>query len=174
MQEGRKWEECRGIGGSFGYNRNEDADDYMTARALVHLLADTVSKGGNLFLNVGPTADGRIPAIMQDRLLAIGRWLEVNGEAIYGTRPWKIPSRESPVRFTSKGHTLYAICLSWPGPDISLPVFRPVAVSMLGLPAPLQWHYADDRLHVALPAVSPDAAPCDHAYVLRIESADPA
>lgn len=85
----RPWEECRGMGFSFGYNRNEDIEDYNSAQALVLLLTDIVSSGGNLLLDIGPDAHGKIPPIMQERLLQIGKWLDVNGEAIYGTRKWK-------------------------------------------------------------------------------------
>ena len=87
------WEENRGIGHSFGYNRNEPIENYMTAKQLVWVLADLVSRGGNLLLDVGPTADGRIPLLQQQRLLELGAWLEVNGEAIHGTRPWTTPSQ---------------------------------------------------------------------------------
>jgi alpha-L-fucosidase len=83
------WEENRGIGHSYGYNRNEDLADYATGERLLLTLVDTVSRGGNLLLNVGPTADGRIPVEMQDRLAYLGRWLAVNGEAIYGTRTFR-------------------------------------------------------------------------------------
>ncbi|MBI1386827.1 MAG: alpha-L-fucosidase [bacterium] len=83
------WEENRGMGRSYGYNRNEDLADYNTGRELVLMLIDLVSRGGNLLLNIGPTSDGRIPVIMQQRLHEIGSWLKVNGEAIYGTRTWK-------------------------------------------------------------------------------------
>lgn len=82
------WEENRGLGHSFGYNRNEPLDNYMTAKQLVWVLADLVSRGGNLLLDVGPTADGRIPLLQQQRLRELGDWLEVNGEAIFETRPW--------------------------------------------------------------------------------------
>jgi len=83
------WEENRGIGHSYGYNRNEDAADYATGQRLLLTLIDTVSRGGNLLLNIGPTADGRIPVEMQDRLAYLGAWLEHNGEAIYGTRTFR-------------------------------------------------------------------------------------
>jgi alpha-L-fucosidase len=79
------WEECRGIGASFGFNRNERFEDYNTSQELILILIDVVSNGGNLLLNVGPTSDGRIPVFMRERLLDIGKWLEINGEAIYGT-----------------------------------------------------------------------------------------
>jgi alpha-L-fucosidase len=83
------WEENRGLGYSYGFNRNEDLADYASGPRLLLTLIDTVSRGGNLLLNVGPTADGRIPVVMQDRLAFLGDWLQFNGEAIYATRTFR-------------------------------------------------------------------------------------
>lgn len=88
MESNVIWEESQGIGHSYGYNRNEQLDDYKTSRQLILMLVDIVSRGGNLLLDIGPTADGRIPVIMQQRLTEIGDWLKVNGEAIYGTEAY--------------------------------------------------------------------------------------
>ena len=96
--EDHAWEESRGMGASYGYNRAEDAWDYNSAQSLVLHLVDKVSRGGNFLLDIGPDASGKIPPIMQERLLDIGKWLSVNGEAIYGSRRWRIPSQWSTGR----------------------------------------------------------------------------
>jgi len=88
----RKWEVCRGIGRSFGYNRAEDPSVLPDADELVWMLVDIVSRGGNLLLNVGPTADGQIPLAQAQRLLGLGWWLRQNGDAIHGTRPTEQPT----------------------------------------------------------------------------------
>lgn len=87
LQDGaHAWEESRGMAYSYGLNRAERVDDYKTSREFILVLVDLVSRGGNLLLDIGPAADGTIPPLMEQRLLDIGAWLNVNGEAIYGTR----------------------------------------------------------------------------------------
>jgi alpha-L-fucosidase len=92
------WEESRGMGFSYGYNREEDSWDYNSAKALVFQLIDKVSRGGNFLLDIGPDEHGKIPPIMQERLLQIGEWMKINGEAIYGSTRWKEPSQWSAGR----------------------------------------------------------------------------
>ena len=113
LRENKPFEECRGIGHSFALNRLEDYDDYQTRESLIRMLIDLVSKGGNLLLNIGPAADGTIPVIMQDRLIAIGEWLEVNGDAIYGTRKSSLPDQPW-GRVTEKGNKTYLHVFDWP------------------------------------------------------------
>ena len=116
MRKTRPFEECRGVGHSFAFNRAEDYDIYDSRTVCVQRLIDLVSRGGVLLLDIGPTADGRIPLIMVDRLLAIGDWLEVNGEAIKGTR--RSPFRDLPWgRATVKGDDLYLHVFDWPAND---------------------------------------------------------
>jgi alpha-L-fucosidase len=114
----KKWEECRGLGRSFGYNRAEGEKETIAKDELIYLLVDIVSKNGNLLLDVGPEADGTIPAVQMDRLKALGAWLQMNGEGIYGTRPWKRAEGETAdgvrVRFTQKEGTVYAFLLGDP------------------------------------------------------------
>lgn len=82
------WEENRGMAHSFGYSITENIEDYNSSQELIYMLIDIVSRGGNFLLDIGPTGDGRIPVIMQERLLDIGKWLDVNSEAIYGSSCW--------------------------------------------------------------------------------------
>jgi len=83
-----KWETVRGIGHSFGYSRQEGDEQLLSLTELIHLFVDVVIKNGNLLLNVGPMADGTIPQNQRQRLEQFGQWLDVNGEAMFGARPW--------------------------------------------------------------------------------------
>jgi alpha-L-fucosidase len=148
------WEECRGIGNSFGYNRAETLKDYSDPDRLVRLLVDVVSRGGNLLLDIGPTADGRIPVIMEERLSQMGEWLEFNGEAVYGTRPWRMFSDSDSVRYTCRRDTVYALLLGRPRPKIMLAAPKPsktTSVALLYPGVPLRWKAADSGLSVEIP-----------------------
>jgi alpha-L-fucosidase len=166
------WEECRGIAGSFGYNRNEILEDYSTSEELVHVLINKVARGGNLLLNVGPTADGRIPEIMQQRLADIGGWLKVNGEAIYGTRKWdEAPSvkPETTIYFTKKGSALYVLVTQWQDkPIIVAGIGRTGAVSLLGFNGKVESSVSGNKLTITPPAVSPATNPCNYAWVFKV------
>ncbi|MDD4529731.1 MAG: PA14 domain-containing protein, partial [Bacteroidales bacterium] len=84
----RPWAECRGIGRSFGLNRNESIESYKSSEEIIRHFVKLVAGGGGLTLNVGPSADGKIPLLQQERLLDLGNWLSINGEAIYGSKPF--------------------------------------------------------------------------------------
>jgi alpha-L-fucosidase len=92
------WEESRGMGFSYGYNRAEDSWDYNSPKSLVLQLIDKVSRGGNFLLDIGPDTHGKIPPIMEERLLQIGHWMNINNEAIYGAVRWKVSSQWGPGR----------------------------------------------------------------------------
>jgi alpha-L-fucosidase len=169
------WEENRGIGRSFGYNRNENVDDYRSAKDLIQLLVDMTAQGGNLLLDVGPTADGRIPVIMQQRLVEMGDWLKVNGEAIYGTRPWKQPADGNLVRYTRKGDAVYAICYGWPEQELVLPSVKGGAqttVTLLGRPGTFKSSAGDGGLRIEVPVLSPDQVPCRYAYTFKLQNVE--
>jgi len=110
----KKWEMCRGLGYSFGYNMNEGEETVLSSRDLVRLLVEYVSHNGNLLINVGPRADGTIPEIQASRLRDLGAWLLKYGDAIYGTRIWEERQKDTlqngaEVFYTRKGADLYAV-----------------------------------------------------------------
>lgn len=116
--QGKKWESTRGIGKSFGYRTNEPEDCILKLDELVTSFVDIVSKNGNLLLNIGPKSDGSVPDYQVALLEQMGDWLAVNGEGIYGTRPWERAEGETdqgiPVRFTQKNGKLYAFLIGTP------------------------------------------------------------
>jgi alpha-L-fucosidase len=166
-----KWEEDQGIGASYGYNRNEDPGDYKTPYQLIALLVRTVSRGGNFLLDVGPTADGRIPDMMQERLLQIGQWLKTNGEAIYATRPWRSANEGDNVWYTTQGGAVYAICLKWPGPELNLTEPKragEVSATLLGWNGPLKTRFAHGQLQIETPRIDPGSLATPYAFVFKL------
>jgi alpha-L-fucosidase len=184
------WQTCNSVSkSSWGYVTNHN---YKDVGGIVDDLIDIVSKNGTLLLNIGPKPDGTIPGHEQDMLREIGAWLRINGEAIYGTRPWKIfgegPTQivagsfadtkrkaftSTDFRFTTKGKTLYAIALAWPedrrlivtslGNDCGFGA-KVKEVRLLGHGGKLKWEQANIGLVVNLP----EKPPCDHAVTLKI------
>ncbi len=168
--------------------------EYKSVNRLVDVLVDIVSKNGNLLLNIGPRPDGTIPNEQKELLLGIGEWLDVNGEAIYETRPWLIygegaagaeqatideddDEREytaEDIRFTAKNGFLYAIALDWPaggivtirslGSESELYTEQIRSVSMLGSNSKLGWSRDEEGLKIKLPLDKP----CEHAVAFKI------
>lgn len=169
------WEECRGIGGSFGYNRAEKLDDYATSQQLIHMLIEKVARGGNLLLDIGPTADGRIPVIMQQRLLDMGDWLKINGDAIYQTTAWAnapAVNNSTALFFTQKGKDLYAIATSFPEHEIIIENITQVKnVTLLGYKGKIKTTLKNNKLIIKPPVITPATNPCNYAWVFKIENA---
>jgi len=155
----KKWEATRGLGLSFGYNRNTEPKHMLSVDELVDSLVDIVSKNGNLLLNVGPKADGTIPELQAERLRALGGWLDTNGEAIFGTRPWVEAEGTTcdgiDVRFTEKDGAVYAILLSSPeGEEVvieNLVLEAGAEVQMLGYNDVRVWKQRGRDLEINLP-----------------------
>jgi alpha-L-fucosidase len=172
-----KWEECRGLGRSFGYNRAEGEAETIAPDELIYLLVDIVSKNGNLLLDVGPEADGTIPAVQMERLQELGAWLKQNGDAIYGTHPWKQAEGETAeglrVRFTQTDSALYAILLGKPKTGTvtlkSLSLKQGTQIYLLGEAKPLLWSQDGTGATVTLPPTLPG----NYAYVLKIAGESP-
>jgi len=171
-----KWEATRGIGYSFGYNRNEGPEQYLSVEEMVHSFVDIVSKNGNLLLNVGPMADGTIPDLQRERLAGLGTWLGAHGEAIFETRPWVVAEGTANggvgVRFTQRSDALYATLLAEPSVgEITLERLwadEDTQIRVLGREDPLPWTQTDGGLTVTIPAPIPDAIRGAPAHTLKI------
>ena len=168
-----KWENALTVDAtSWGWNRNASYSDYLSTEYFIHALIETVAFNGNMLLNVGPAADGTISPIFMDRLFGIGKWLSVNGDAIYATRPWSVCQNETSVYYTRKNDTLFAITTSWPNKNrlfLSIPqATNTTQVRMLGWESPLQWKSNDSGLVIKVPALTPNVIPCQHAWAFAL------
>jgi alpha-L-fucosidase len=162
----KKWESCRGLGFSFGYNQVEGPEQVIAPGALIGLLVDIVSKNGNLLLNVGPKPDGTISDIQLDRLHKLGDWLSVNGEGIFGSRPWIRPASVAAdgaeIRFTRKADAVYAFYLKWPrGQTLTIPSVyakEGTSISVLGSDAKATFSQRGPDLMVTITGNIPETA----------------
>ena len=166
---------------SYGLNRATPADQYYTAEYLLNTLVRCVANGGNLLLDIGPRADGTIPTLMQERLLEMGAWLDVNGEAIYGTRVWRAHQEgeldNTTVRYTASkvSEVVYAHVLRWPDNGlVTLALPNSTAdstVTMLGSSTELTWKplsSGGSGVVVSLPPYNPSTAVSNYIWVLRL------
>ncbi|MCF8225137.1 MAG: alpha-L-fucosidase [Bacteroidales bacterium] len=177
------WEENRSMSESYGYNHLDSLENYLTPDELIEMLVRIVAKGGNLNLMVNPDGTAKIPRLQLNLLKELGSWLEVNGEAIYNTRPYEKLCDNTqlgqPVWYTmSKDSTwAYAIVFDWPKSETFIcPGANMVwesDVTMLGYDQPLEWVDVGRDLWGLSAKVppemlgNPDARPCDHAWVLK-------
>jgi len=169
----QKWECLVPLGNSFGYNQNETDKDLISTEKLVHTFIDAVSKNGNLLINIAPMANGTIPDIQKERLEGLGKWLEVNGEAIYGTLPcFKAESMTAegiPVRCTRKDRFLYLFIMGQTlnHEIVLLDTYFPAnaTVEMLGYHGKLGWEPQEKNIRIQLP---PKRYPLP-AYVLKVD-----
>jgi len=182
----QKWQNPATIAHSYGYNRlEEEHESYKSANTLIDLLIDIVSKNGNLLLNIGPRSDGTISEIQKERLLQIGKWLGINGEGIYGSRPWREfgegPNKvqkdrysvnaftSNDYRFTQKENTVYAFIMEWPEQKrLTINSFideKVTSVELLGHGV-VKFKLTNTGLEVHLP----DNRPCNAAYTLKIQT----
>ena len=172
----RPFEECRGIGRSFGLNRAETTEDYLSAKELLVTLCDLVSKGGNFLLNIGPAADGTIPVIMEERLLQMGKWLEVNGDAIYGTRVYT-KNRQEGVYYTKKANKVYAIIDRFPFGSVTfneIPYADGLKARLLSHPAALTVENDNGRAKITFPPIDPEEVACEYLYAIEFTQGRPA
>ncbi|KAL8620859.1 hypothetical protein ACOMHN_047030 [Nucella lapillus] len=164
----------------WSFLRNATLNDVHDITKLISTLVQVVSCGGNLILNVGPTKYGTIAPIFEERLRQMGQWLQVNGEAIYATRPWLFQNdtMQRNVWYTSKktatGVSVYAIALKWPhGPHMRLGAPQPssqTSVTMLGYPGPISWSKGEvGGLDILLPTIPINQIPCQWAWVFKME-----
>ncbi|XP_056154535.1 tissue alpha-L-fucosidase-like isoform X1 [Lampris incognitus] len=145
-----KWEKCTSVDiFSWGYRRNMKMSELMDLHSIVEDLVRTVALGGNYLLNVGPTPDGMIPPLFEERLRGVGAWLDINGEAIYATKPWRVQMENTtvPVWYTSKGDSVYATFTAKPSAS-TFHLLEPrsseyTKVTLLGNPKPLPWSPID-------------------------------
>ncbi|XP_078482382.1 alpha-L-fucosidase-like [Ciona intestinalis] len=173
----RKWENALTMDrGSWGYRRNVAYDQYITIEGLLHELVSTVSCGGNMLINIGPSKEGTIHPIFEERLHQMGEWLTVNGEGVYSSHPWthQNDSLTPNIWYTTRDNAVYAFVYTWPQSGI-LSMGSPVAtsesstISLLGGESNLTWEpLKPSGIGVILPIINPSTTQAKWVYVLKM------
>jgi alpha-L-fucosidase len=154
---GVDWESCMTMNDTWGFKSYDE--NWKSSERLIRNLVDIVSKGGNYLLNVGPTAEGTIPAASVERLADMGRWMKVNNESIYGTTASPFATQLTWGRATRKGNTVYLHVFDWPADGIlKVPSVgaQPASASLLGGDAGLKIEPAADGVTIKLPTTPPN------------------
>jgi len=169
------WEECKGISQSFGYNWEDTDENVISSKEFIDMFVDIVAQGGNLLLIVNLDGKGTLPEIQKKRLKDIGKWLKVNGEGIYSTRPFTFPSQGT-VSFTrtKDNRYIYAILKEWPGKVLNLKGIKAdkeSKIEMLGYGNTLEWVNTEDGVSVKFPEnlQKDNNRPCEYAWILKIK-----
>jgi alpha-L-fucosidase len=179
------WEECRGISQSYGYNWQDTDENVMNSKQLIDMFVDIVAGGGNLLLMVNLDGHGALPQIQEERLREMGKWLKVNGESIYATRPYRsanckgTTSAKAVMTQGKDGRFVYLIMKEWPGTHVTTELVEPKAgskITMLGHDASLKWSTEKSAVKVQMPESlqATDTRAGQHAWVLKIELSNPA
>jgi alpha-L-fucosidase len=169
----RLWQVCDMIGTHWSYVPDEV---YKSKTVLLHNMIDVVAKGGCMVFDQGPMPNGRFPQEAVDVLEYIGRWLKVNGEAIYATRSYEPYKEDDKTYFTrSKDNAfVYLIHEGWPFPSLTTNCVKPregSEIHMLGVQEPVSWRLDGESLVIELPHSFNDKIPCEHACCFKIEQA---
>lgn len=176
----RKWENCMTIDKkSWGYRREASLKDYFTIEELLAVVVKTISYGGNILMNIGPAHDGTISSIYLERLTQIGQWLNVTGEAIYSSVPWKYQEDKATknVWYTKriiKGDAfVYAIVLMWPKGNklfLQAPVTTEnTEVYLLGHKSSIKWtKLLSGGINIEIPYIPYNEMPCKWSWVFKM------
>ncbi|MGE3242504.1 MAG: alpha-L-fucosidase [Pirellulales bacterium] len=158
---GVDWESCMTMNDTWGFKKNDH--NWKSPETLIRNLVDIASKGGNYLLNVGPTVEGRIPDASLERLAAMGKWMDVNGESIYGTSasPFeKSPWGRATQRLGNTEDELYLHVFEWPADGkLQVPAYKGSVKSaqLLAGGKPVKFEQSADGLTIELPSTAPDA-----------------
>lgn len=189
----KPWESCITMSRGWGYNHYDT--QWKSPELLIRQLVEIVSKGGNLLLNIGPKPDGTFPPEAIERLATIGKWMKINNEAIYGTKPWDVPCEQissktlsgaivvdvdndatskviaPDIYFTSKGKTIYVIARSWNKSVVDVQTmtkgkYNIKSIKLLGSTAKIDWEQTKEALNIKMPKQLPSVVP---VYVFKVD-----